>query len=116
MSDLLLKDAIAHIYLNPYIWIYVDYEVQRELYMLLIQHFENNTTHLATLCEIPRIIDIICKFYWDIPDSSLAFGLMSLLHPVTRKTIGERPSAEEVHKIRLLLLSLAEMSFKYVNT
>ncbi|KMZ59450.1 hypothetical protein ZOSMA_68G00360, partial [Zostera marina] len=112
LSDLLLKDAIAHIYLNPYIWIYVDYEVQRELYMLLIQHFENNTTHLATLCEIPRIIDIICKFYWDIPDSSLAFGLMSLLHPVTRKTIGERPSAEEVHKIRLLLLSLAEMSFK----
>lgn len=109
-----MKDAISRIYLNPHIWVYADYEVQRELYMFLIQYFENDARLLTTLCQLPRIIDIICQFYWDKMTGRPAFGRKPLLHPMTRQVIGQRPSQEELHKIRLLLLGLAEMSLRYV--
>ncbi|XP_058069394.1 BEACH domain-containing protein B isoform X3 [Magnolia sinica] len=111
MSEL-VKDAISRIYLNPHIWVYADYTVQRELYMFLIQHFESDPRMLATLCCLPRVIDIIRQFYWDKLTGRSAFGSKPLLHPVTRQVIGERPGQEELHKIRLLLLSLAEMSLR----
>ncbi|XP_038974909.1 BEACH domain-containing protein B isoform X2 [Phoenix dactylifera] len=110
MSEMLLKDAMLGIYLNPHIWVFANYEVQRDLYMFLIQYFENNRALLPTLCGLPRILDIICQFYWDKADSRTAVGAKPLLHPVTKQVIGMRPGLEEVHKIRLLLLSLAEMS------
>ncbi|XP_038988519.1 LOW QUALITY PROTEIN: BEACH domain-containing protein B-like [Phoenix dactylifera] len=110
MSEMLLKDAMLGIYLNPHIWVFANYEVQRDLYMFLIQYFENNRALLPTLCGLPRILDIICQFYWDQADSRTAVGAKPLLHPVTKQVIGMRPGLEEVHKIRLLLLSLAEMS------
>lgn len=112
MSELLVKDAISRIYLNPHIWVYADYEVQRELYMFLIQYFENDARLLTALCQLPRIIDIICQFYWDKMTGRPAFGRKPLLHPMTRQVIGQRPSQEELHKIRLLLLGLAEMSLR----
>nr|XP_029116201.1 BEACH domain-containing protein B isoform X4 [Elaeis guineensis] len=116
MSEMLLKDAMLRMYLNPHIWVYANYEVQRDLYMFLIQYFENNRTLLPTLCGLPRIVDMICQFYWDKADSRTAVGAKPLLHPVTKQVIGMRPGIEEVHKIRLLLLSLAEMSLRDLET
>jgi len=113
LADLLIKDAISRIYLNPHIWVYANYEVQRDLYMFLIQYFENNGSLLPTLCHLPRIIDIIRQFYWDKAESRSSIGCKPLLHPITKQVIGERPEREEVRKIRLLLLSLAEMSLRY---
>ncbi|KAH0452153.1 hypothetical protein IEQ34_019452 [Dendrobium chrysotoxum] len=112
ISELLLKEAISRIYLNPHIWVYASYEVQRDLYMFLIQYFEKEVTLLPILCGFPRIIDIIRQFYWDKPDSRSATGCKPLLHSITKQVIGERPVQEEVRKIRLLLLSLAEMSLR----
>lgn len=112
MSEMLLKDAILRMYLNPHIWVYANYEVQRDLYMFLIQYFENNRTLLPTLCGLPRMLDVIRQFYWDKADCRTAVGSKPLLHSVTKQVIGERPGLEEVHKIRLLLLSLAEMSLR----
>ena len=111
LAELLAKDAISGIFLNPLIWLYTSYRVQRELYMFLIQQFDNDPRLLKSLCRLPRVLDIIRQFYSD--KSRFAFGNKPLLHPVTNQVIGERPSTEEMHKIRLLLLSLGEMSLRY---
>ncbi|KAJ4757798.1 BEACH domain-containing protein B [Rhynchospora pubera] len=112
MSEILIKEALVRIYLNPYIWMYVNYEVQRELHMFLLEYFENNRSWLPELCALPRILDVIRQFYWDIPDIRSGFGAKPLIHPVTKQVVGDRPPREEICKIRLLLLSLAEMSIR----
>uniref|UniRef100_A0A0D9VCI8 BEACH domain-containing protein B n=1 Tax=Leersia perrieri TaxID=77586 RepID=A0A0D9VCI8_9ORYZ len=109
MSEILLKDALSQIYLNPHIWAYASYEVQRELYLLLIQYFECDGKLLPLLCGLPRIIDIVIQFYsekTDLRSSKPSF------HLVTKEVIADSPNTEEIHKLRLLLLSLAEMSIK----
>lgn len=111
-SELLVKDAISSIFLNPFIWLYTVYKVQRELYMFLVQQFDNDPRLLKSLCRLPRVIDIIRQFYWDNGASRYAVGSKPLLHPITKQSIGERPSREEIRKIRLLLLSLGEMSLR----
>lgn len=112
MMELLVKDAISSIFLCPLIWIYTSYHVQRELYMFLIQQFENDPRLLKSPCSLPRVLDIIRQFYWDSVSSRYAIGSKPLLHPVTNFIIGERPDREEIRKIRLLLLSLGEMSLR----
>ncbi|XP_075088788.1 BEACH domain-containing protein B isoform X2 [Nicotiana tabacum] len=112
LSDMLVKDAISHIFLNPVVWVYSVYRVQRELYMFLIQQFDNDPRLLRSLCRLPRVLDIIRQFYWDDVKTRFAIGSKPLLHPVTKQVIGERPSKDEIHKIRLLLLSLGEMSLR----
>lgn len=112
LAELLVKDAISSIFLNPLIWLYTAYKVQRELYMFLIQQFDNDPRLLKSLCGLPRVLDIISQFYWDNA-SRFAIGSKPLLHPTTKQVIGERPSQEEIRKIRLLLLSLGEMSLRY---
>lgn len=113
LAELLTKDAISSIFLNPLIWLYTDYKVQRELYMFLIQQFDNDPRLLKSLCRLPRVIDIIRQFYWDNPKTRFAIGNMPLIHPITKQVLGERPSNDEIRKIRLLLLSLGEMSLRY---
>jgi len=115
LSDVLIKDAISSIFLKPVLWVYTDYNVQRELYMFLIQQFDNDPRLLKTLCRLPRVLDIIRQFYWDNAKCWSAVGGKALLLPVTKKVIGERPNKDEVHKLRLLLLSLGEMSLRYDN-
>ncbi|XP_047071626.1 BEACH domain-containing protein B-like [Lolium rigidum] len=112
MSKVLLKDAISQVYLNPEIWLYSNYEVQRDLYIFLIQYFETDGRFLPLLCGLPRIIDILRQYYWEKIDSKYVVGSKPLLHPISKQVIGERPKIEEIRKLRLLLLSLAEMSIK----
>ncbi|KAM7253246.1 hypothetical protein ACFE04_025864 [Oxalis oulophora] len=112
LAEMLVKDAISSIFLNPLTWLYTVYKVQRELYMFLIQQFDNDPRLLSSLCRLPRVIDIIRQFYWDNMKSKFAVGSKPLLHPVTKQAIGERPTKEEIRKIRLLLLSLGEMSLR----
>ncbi|XP_065880379.1 BEACH domain-containing protein B isoform X2 [Euphorbia lathyris] len=112
LAELLVKDAIASIFLNPFIWVYTTYKVQRELYMFLIQQFDNDPRLLSSLCRLPCVIDVIRQFYWDYSKSRFAIGSKPLVHPITKQVIGERPHKEEIHKIRLLLLSLGEMSLR----
>lgn len=114
LAELLVRDAISGIFLNPLIWLYSEYQVQREVYMFLIEQFDSNPRLLKSLCRLPRVIDTIWQFYWDNVKSPFAIGGKPLLHPVTGEVIGERPNREEVHKIRLLLLSLGEMSLRCV--
>lgn len=82
--------------------------------MFLIEYFESYSSWLPELCALPRILDVIRQFYWDKADTRSAFGTKPLLHPVTKQVMGERPSREEICKIRLLLLSLAEMAVRYM--
>nr|POF26456.1 beach domain-containing protein b [Quercus suber] len=112
LAELLVKDAISSIFLNPLVWLYTSYKVQRELYMFLIQQFDNDPRLLKSLCRLPRVLDMIRQFYWNNAKSRFAIGSKPLLHPTTKQVIGERPSLEEIHKIRLLLLSLGEMSLR----
>jgi hypothetical protein len=112
MSKVLLKDAISQIYLNPQIWVYASYEVQRDLYMFVITYFETDGRLLPLLCRLTWIIDIVCQYYWEKADSRHVAASKPLLHPVTKEVIGERPKMVEIRKLRLLFLSLAEMSLK----
>ncbi|KAK9032820.1 hypothetical protein V6N11_017863 [Hibiscus sabdariffa] len=112
LAELLMKEAISSIFLDPHIWLYTAYVVQRELYMFLIEQFDNNPRLLTSLCQLPRVIDIIRQCYWDSMKSRFSIGGQPLLHPVTKRVIGERPGRDEIHKIRLLLLSLGELSLR----
>uniref|UniRef100_A0A0D9WT97 BEACH domain-containing protein n=1 Tax=Leersia perrieri TaxID=77586 RepID=A0A0D9WT97_9ORYZ len=112
MSKVLLKDAILQIYLNPQIWVHSSYEVQRDLYTFLLKYFETDGRFLPLLCGLSRIIDIVCQYYSEDAESKCADGSKSLLHPVVQQVVGDRPKIEETCKLRVLLLSLAEMSLK----
>lgn len=107
-----MEDAISSIFLNPHIWRHAAYNVQRELYMFLIQQLDNDPRLLGSLCRLPRVIDIVWNFYWESERYRSAKGGKPLMHPA--RTIAERPNREEIHKIRLLLLSLGEMSLRHV--
>lgn len=107
-----MEDAISSIFLNPHIWIRATYNVQRELYMFLIQQLDNDPRLLGSLCRLPRVIDIVWNFYWESERYRSAKGSKPLMQPA--RTIAERPSRDEIHKIRLLLLSLGEMSLRHV--
>lgn len=113
LSDVLVEKAISRIFLNPLIWVHTVYKVQRELYMFLIQQLDNDPRLLKSLCRLPRVLDIIRQFYWENPKCHYVTGNKSVFHSMTNQVIGERPSKEEVHKIRLVLLSLGEMSLRY---
>ncbi|XP_020218624.1 BEACH domain-containing protein B isoform X2 [Cajanus cajan] len=112
LAELLVKEAISNIFLNPFIWVYTVYKVQRELYMFLIQQFDNDPRLLKSQCRLPRVLDIIHQFYCDNVKSRSFVGSNLLQHPVYEDDNGERPSKEEMRKIRLLLLSLGEMSLR----
>lgn len=115
LADQLVGEAISHVFLNPLVWVYASYIVQRELYMFLIHQFDNDLRLLSSHCRLPRTLDIIRQYYWDVKSKS-SIGSKPLLHPVTRKIIGERPNEDEIRKIRLLLLGLGEMSLRYGHT
>lgn len=87
--------------------------MQRELYMFLIQQFDNDPRLLKSLCRLPRVLDIIHQFYCDNVKSQSFVESNPLQHSVSEQVTGERPSKDEMHKIRLLLLSLGEMSLRY---
>ncbi|XP_050939531.1 BEACH domain-containing protein B isoform X3 [Cucumis melo] len=110
-SELLIQDAISSIFLNLSIWIYSAYEVQRELYLFLIQQFDNDPRLLKNLCRLPLILDMIFKFYCDKDKCKFGSGSKTSLHPPVG-VLGERPTKDEIRKIRLLLLSLGEMSIR----
>ncbi|KAK1406699.1 hypothetical protein QVD17_38307 [Tagetes erecta] len=111
LGEVLVNDAISHVFLNPFIWVYAGYKVQRELYMFLIQQFDNDPRLLKSLCRFPRVLDIIHQFYWDHMTSHPPVGSKPLW-PITNRDFGERPNREEIQKIRLLLLSIGEMSLR----
>ncbi|XP_057426071.1 BEACH domain-containing protein B isoform X2 [Lotus japonicus] len=112
LTELLVKEAISSIFLNPLIWVYTVYKVQRELYMFLIQQFDNDPRLLKSLCRLPRVLDIIHQFYCDNAKFRLFIGRDALQLADSNQVNGKRPSKEEMHKIRLLLLSLGEMSLR----
>ncbi|KAL8487834.1 hypothetical protein ACS0TY_024230 [Phlomoides rotata] len=112
LSELLVRDAISYIFLNPHIWVHTVYQVQRELYMFLIQQFDNDPRLLKSLCRLPRVLDIIRQFYWDSVESKPAIRSKPILQVMTEQIVGDKPDREEIHKIRLLLLSLGEMSLR----
>ncbi|GAB2211901.1 hypothetical protein Droror1_Dr00025240 [Drosera rotundifolia] len=103
LLELLVKDAISYIFMNPFIWVRTVYKVQRELYMFLIQQFDNDPRLLQSMCRLPRVLDFISNDYAD----GANIGSSS-----TTEVKGERLSIEEVRKLHLLLLSLGEMSIR----
>ncbi|KAK4483931.1 hypothetical protein RD792_011140 [Penstemon davidsonii] len=112
LSELLVKDAISYIFLNPQIWVHTVYKVQRELYMFLIQQLDNDPRLLKSLCRLPRVLDIIRKFYRDYAEGDPVVRNTPTIHVMTDQITREMPDREEIHKIRLLLLSLGEMSLR----
>ncbi|CAH9105180.1 unnamed protein product [Cuscuta epithymum] len=106
LSDMLVKDAISNVFLNPLIWVHSVYKVQRELYMFLIQQFDSDPRLLRSLCRLPRVLDMIQQFYCNDVKRYSAIGNKPLL------AVTERPTKDEIHKIRLLLLSLGEMNLR----
>ncbi|KAL0289479.1 UNVERIFIED_CONTAM: BEACH domain-containing protein B [Sesamum calycinum] len=112
LSELLVTDAIACILLNPHIWVHAIYRVQRELYMFLLQQLDNDPRLLKCLCRLPRVLDIIRQFYQDNEETKRAVRSKSIVHVTTDGIVGEKLDRQEIHKIRLLLLSLGEMSLR----
>lgn len=78
--------------------------------MFLIQQFDNDPRLLKSLCRLPRVLDIIRQFYCYNAESKPVRGKKVLTDQISE----EKPDREEVHKIRLLLLSLGEMSLRYL--
>ncbi|KAK1395990.1 Beach domain-containing protein b [Heracleum sosnowskyi] len=112
LSEMLTEDATSHVFLNPVIWVYTVYNVQREVCMFFIQQFDDDPRLLQSLCRLPRVLDTIHQFYCDNPKSHFSMGGKPLIPPKADQVVVERPSKEEVHRIRLLLLSLGEMSLR----
>ncbi|XP_078448149.1 binding protein [Wolffia australiana] len=108
----LVTDAISWIYLNPYIWMFAEFNVQRELYMLLASYFESNPSLLIKLRGFPWFLDIIQQFYSEKVDNYSSYGILPHLRSSSKIITTRRLNFDEIHKIRLLLLSLAEMTLR----
>ncbi|MCO5595749.1 hypothetical protein L7F22_049797 [Adiantum nelumboides] len=108
----LVEDTLTKIFLNLYIWIYTPYMVQRELLITLLNYCESNADLAANYVSLPKILDLVQRFYWDKPKNRRISGSKRIFHPVTKDVIGERPSREEVGKLRILLLSLSETAVR----
>lgn len=109
---MLTEDAISHLFLNPVIWVHTVYNVQREVCMFLLQQFNNDPRLLQSLFLLPRILDIIHQYYCNNPKFHSSMGGKPLIPPIADHVVGERPSKEEIRRIRLLLLCLGEMSLR----
>lgn len=107
-----MTDAISYVFLDPRIWVNTVYKVQRELYMFLIQQFDNDPRLLKGLCRLPRVLDIIRQFYWDNAEINPSVRNTPAVFVMTDQITSEGTDKEEMHKIRLLLLSLGEMSLR----
>lgn len=105
----LVKELISKVYLNPHIWIFTPFIVQKELYCSLFAYVEKDAGQLRGVRSLATTLDVIRQFYWDKPRVRKGFGAKPLLHPVTKEIIGERPSQQEVAKLRFHVLNLAEL-------
>lgn len=112
LSEQLVKEALQKLFLNPHIWLFTPFIVQRELYTSLLNYGETDGNQLHHVCGLPKVLDTLRQFYWDKPKSRRALGTKPLLHPGTKTVIGERPSQSEVAKLRLLVLGLAEIALR----
>ncbi|GBG71675.1 hypothetical protein CBR_g9089 [Chara braunii] len=112
VADALVKEALSKLYLDPRIWVYTPFEVQKELYQSLLRQVDHDPGRLRITCGLQRVLDIVRQFYWDKPCSSQSYATRPLLHPVTHIRIGERPSSQEVAKLRTMVLGLADRMFR----
>lgn len=112
LCEALVNEALQKLFLNPHIWLFTPFVVQRALYMSLLNYGETEGSHLHQVCGLSKVLDTLRQFYWDRPKSRRALGTRPLLHPVTKVVIGERPSQSEVAKLRLLVLGLAERALR----
>ncbi|XP_024540202.1 BEACH domain-containing protein B isoform X1 [Selaginella moellendorffii] len=101
LSDLLVRETVLKVYLNPSAWIYAPYVIQRELFLSLINFLE--TRKYGNVCGVSRFLDMLHQFYWDKPK-----------HRKMSKTVGtrDRPRQEELSQLRILILSLAETAIR----
>eukprot|EP00271_Cylindrocystis_brebissonii_P011984 TRINITY_DN3000_c2_g1_i1.p1 TRINITY_DN3000_c2_g1~~TRINITY_DN3000_c2_g1_i1.p1 ORF type:complete len:2905 (-),score=592.76 TRINITY_DN3000_c2_g1_i1:326-8950(-) len=105
----LVREAISKLYLNPAIWIYTPYPVQRELYSSLLRQVDKDDQRMHSLCGLQQMLDLVRQYYWDKQmGGGLQLGAKPRVHPLTQKVIGTRPQPEDVGRIRLLLLAVAE--------
>ena len=103
-----MRDAVARLYLDQLVWCYSPYAVRRELYASLLRQVDKDAERFRQLCGLTPILDIVRLHYWEEPGTGTATGLRPLVHPVTQETISSVPSQEEVSRLRLALLSVAE--------
>ncbi|KAL2652898.1 hypothetical protein R1flu_021026 [Riccia fluitans] len=113
LSRALVKEALSKVYLNPHIWIFTSYSVQRTLYSSLLAYVEKDSTNLRSVCGLARILDILQQFYWDKSRKRKSVAAKSLVHPATNTLIGERPSQQEIANLRPLVLKVAETLLRY---
>ncbi|KAH9551888.1 hypothetical protein CY35_09G037400 [Sphagnum magellanicum] len=116
LSEALVKEALMNLFLNPHIWIFTPFVVQRELYTSLLNYATSDTSLLPSIFGLPWVLDSLRQFYWDKPKSRRALGTKPLLHPITKAVIGERPTQLEIAKLRVLVLELAERVLRGVVT
>lgn len=83
-------------YLNPKIWIYTPFTVQRELLTALGRHVDKQPARLRNHCGLSQTLEVLREFYWDKATTPSAVGVRPLLHPVTHEVIGQRPTSQEV--------------------
>lgn len=115
VSRQLVEDTLLKIFLNLYIWIYTPYMVQRELLIALLNYCESEAGIAPDYISLPKILDLVQQFYWDRPKNRKIAGTKRIFHPVTKDVIGQRPGREEVGKLRILLLGLAEIAVRLAS-
>ncbi|CAI7775356.1 unnamed protein product, partial [Closterium sp. NIES-54] len=112
MAEQLTRSAWSELYLELSLWIYAPYTVQRELLESLLRQVDRSPALLPAVCPLPRLLDLLRRFYWHVPHGRSVAGLKPLVHATSRVVIGRRPDNADVAKLRLLLLRLAEYSVR----
>ncbi|GJP81202.1 hypothetical protein CLOP_g11369 [Closterium sp. NIES-67] len=112
MAEQLTRSAWSELYLDLALWIYAPYAVQREMLESLLRQVDRSPALLPAVCPLPRLLDLLRRFYWHVPQGRSVAGLKPLVHAVSRTVIGRRPEDADVAKLRLLLLRLAEYSVR----
>eukprot|EP01129_Flabellula_baltica_P008752 TRINITY_DN3502_c0_g1_i1.p1 TRINITY_DN3502_c0_g1~~TRINITY_DN3502_c0_g1_i1.p1 ORF type:complete len:613 (+),score=102.22 TRINITY_DN3502_c0_g1_i1:1755-3593(+) len=105
ISNVISYEMIQKILLNPDIWIYTPYEVQRFLWENIIPSYYQTYPSLRTDFRVRMLLDLISLYYYQVLGENSLY-LSNVTHPITNNIIGERPSPQQLSDIRKLIISL----------
>lgn len=103
-NEFLLKDIYTHVFLNFFLWIRTDIEVQKQMTLFLNDQVAKNAKFFHGFIGMQKILDILRYFYWYTTEAS---------QPDASYQDKERPSETNITIIRYNLMEMMKLMIGY---
>ena len=104
----LFRHFLQNIYLNFKIWIYLPFELQKQIIEIIIKYVQKDAIYFRKLIGIQKVLDILKHYYWYVV-SEYSEGYEPIIDKKTLETIGKRVELLYIKQIRSLLLQITKI-------